>query len=292
MSDYRRFVSYLYEYRNGQKNQNCGFLKAELRNDLFRLEMHIKDSALSFGLPVKIYGFTRKETYLSGILLGNAQSGNGVINCYLKIPKDSLHGPFASFSSLKGIIVLCSDTVCYASAWDDLPVIPADFTAEDDAPLPEEVPAPSLETEEVRSSLQETRSAPESLPQQRMDSSLERPPKNSLWEQAASQYENCTPFRDGFLSGCLKLDPNALSTLRKDRRPIGSNPFIRRAFSRYRHLILGRLAENDRCILGVPGSYHPQEKFMAEIYGFPYFKAAEYPTDFSAPSGYWYRFLD
>ena len=45
MSDYRRFVSYLYEYRNGQKNQNCGFLKAELRNDLFRLEMHVQRPA-------------------------------------------------------------------------------------------------------------------------------------------------------------------------------------------------------------------------------------------------------
>ena len=75
MSDYRRFVSYLYEYRNGQKNQNCGFLKAELRNDLFRLEMHVKDSALSLGLSIKIYGFIRKENRLPGILLGNAKSG-------------------------------------------------------------------------------------------------------------------------------------------------------------------------------------------------------------------------
>ena len=148
MSDYRRFVSYLYEYRNGQKNQNCGFLKAELRNDLFRLEMQVKDSALSLGLSIKIYGFIRKENRLPGILLGNAKSGNGIVNCYLEIPRDSLHSPFTSFSALNGIIVLCSDTVCYASAWDDLPIIPTDFTVKEETPLLEEAPAPSLETEE------------------------------------------------------------------------------------------------------------------------------------------------
>ena len=285
MSDYRRFVSYLYEYRNGQKNQNCGFLKAELRNDLFRLEMHVKDSALSLGLSIKIYGFIRKENRLPGILLGNAKSGNGIVNCYLEIPRDSLHSPFTSFSALNGIIVLCSDTVCYASAWDDLPIIPTDFTVKEETPLLEEAPAPSLETEEIHP-VSETPPLP---PEHSPDVCF---PEDPRWEQASSRCKTCMPFRDGFLNDCLKLDLNALSSLRKDQWPVGSNPFILRAFSRYQHLILGRLAENNRVILGIPGSYHPSEKFMAEMYGFPYFKAAGYPDNFPAAPGYWYRILD
>ena len=103
---------------------------------------------------------------------------------------------------------------------------------------------------------------------------------------------NLHAFSRRFSKRLFKTGSKRSVLLRKDQWPVGSNPFILRAFSRYQHLILGRLAENNRVILGIPGSYHPSEKFMAEMYGFPYFKAAGYPDDFPAAPGYWYRILD
>ena len=33
MSGYRRFVAYVYEYRKGKKESNCGFIKVEVRRE-------------------------------------------------------------------------------------------------------------------------------------------------------------------------------------------------------------------------------------------------------------------
>ena len=32
MSGYRRFIAYVYEYLNGKKSGNCGFIKVEVRD--------------------------------------------------------------------------------------------------------------------------------------------------------------------------------------------------------------------------------------------------------------------
>ncbi|MGI6012273.1 MAG: hypothetical protein ACOX8H_12395 [Ruminococcus sp.] len=303
MSDYRRFISYLYEYKNGQKTQSRGFLKAESRNNMCKLEIHIKDSALIANLPIDIYGFTREENRLLGVFLGTTKSGNGAAGCCVKTSSSNLNNSSVPFSSLKGIIILCSDTVCYASAWDDLPIVISDFTktaapftppktaqqpsSSSAAPAsenPSENPAPqsaaeepSLETEEVK--YNGTDPGPALGLSQR-------------WERAAEQFEPFQPFTDGFLSHCLKLTLKDLAFLRRERWIPGTNPFMIHSFSKNQHLILGQLEDSGSFILGVPGSYHPKEKFMAEMYGFPYFKATKFSQDSSPSPGYWYRILE
>ena len=53
LSDYRRFISYLYEYKNEKKTYNRGFLKAEAKGGIFKLEIHIKDSGLAASVPFR-----------------------------------------------------------------------------------------------------------------------------------------------------------------------------------------------------------------------------------------------
>ena len=35
---YRRFIAYVYEYRKGKKEDNCGFVKVEVRNHMCTIE--------------------------------------------------------------------------------------------------------------------------------------------------------------------------------------------------------------------------------------------------------------
>ena len=279
MSDYQRFVSYLYEYKNSLKAQNRGFLKAESRNGYFKLELHIKDVALPSGIPVDIYGYLRESGMLLGILLGTVQSRNGAITCRIESPCSFSEFPQVSFSSLKGIIVLCNHAFSYASAWDDLPIEPEKFSTtlpEATVPLEEHTPSenmvpassgePDLTVEEIASS-------------------------DASWKKALDQYEHFQPFNDEFISDCVKIDLKDLPALRKDHWLIGNNPFIMRAYAEHQHFILGHIVSEDQntYIFGVPGTYHPKEKFMAEMYGFPYFKAVQQLTDSTLSSGYWYR---
>ena len=54
MPEYRRFISYFYEYIDGKKQRNTGFAKVELRNGvwrvLFRLTVPSKASCGGFWL--------------------------------------------------------------------------------------------------------------------------------------------------------------------------------------------------------------------------------------------------
>ena len=125
MSDYRRFISYLYEYKNEKKTYNRGFLKAEAKGGIFKLEIHIKDSGLAASVPVQIFGFTRNEDKLSGIFLGSTQTSSGSIDAVSKTADQDLNGSGVPMKDLNGILLLCGGTLCYASAWDDLPVNPS-----------------------------------------------------------------------------------------------------------------------------------------------------------------------
>ncbi len=325
MSEYKRFISYLYEYKNEKKTYNRGFLKAESKGGIFKLEIHIKDSALAASVPVQIFGFTRSGDELAGIALGSTQTSAGSIGCCLKTADHNLNGSGIPMSDLSGIVLLCGDVLCYASAWDDLPVnpqrlrqpvsindadsdsTPSQPSTETDGPLAddnttpsqqettpvsEEVSEePSLETEEVKE-LPPEEHAEEKSPAELMDF-IPDPPL-SRWERVMDLYESINPFTDGSVTECVRLDLKDLPALRKERWLIGNNPLILHAYSEHHHLILGKMDNRDPSvyIFGVPGTYTPKERFMADMYGFPYFKAANSSTRNVPRFGYWYRIID
>ena len=51
MSGYRRFVAYVYEYLKGKKENNCGFIKVEEREQQCRIELHLHCPGLPADLP-------------------------------------------------------------------------------------------------------------------------------------------------------------------------------------------------------------------------------------------------
>ena len=46
MSDYRRFIAYLYEYPNNRKGGCCGFVRVESQNGFCRMDFQIKPPSL------------------------------------------------------------------------------------------------------------------------------------------------------------------------------------------------------------------------------------------------------
>ena len=43
MSNYKRFIMYLFQYENGSKEANCGFAKVECRQNKGRMQLHINE---------------------------------------------------------------------------------------------------------------------------------------------------------------------------------------------------------------------------------------------------------
>ena len=70
MSDYKRFVSYLYEYISDKKANNRGFVKVELRSGSCRLQFQLNVRSIPENTPITIYGYIYKDGDLNGYPLG------------------------------------------------------------------------------------------------------------------------------------------------------------------------------------------------------------------------------
>ena len=113
--------------------------------------------------------------------------------------------------------------------------------------------------------------------QSQPDSSKESPkedPAESLWNRLRAAYPKVTAFECS--DGCeiLVIKPQDIGLLPRENWVYGNNSFLLHGYYNYRYLILARLGksgERGRYILGVPGHYGNNEKYMAAMFGFDRF---------------------
>ena len=519
MSEYQRFISYMYEYRNGKKSTNCGYARVENRNRLCRLEIHMKTSPQTLEEPLRIYGCFHRDGRLFGILLGQHAPVLDMVNWRYQGDPDNLNASLVPLSQLEGLILSDGSQIAYCSMWNDTVIDPgqmtlyareepasvekassepqkevspeaaalsdnipkehekapdliqanttgippaedktavlssqtddkravlspqadaadamdlaadsvdiasgsmdlatdsanissgsmdlaadsadfssgsmdismdspnissdsmdiaadsADFSSDsiaippeddgnpqvpptsaqgdendmgdrispsatpaDTAPVdaivsaaaslspgngapdetatdgmsdgepPETAPCDAVSAADAKPDAQMARARmPESSP---ADFALEFQKKqvgqnpvetadslsrsSSPWEQVQAAYPQINPFTDDEIGDCVRIELTDLPTLRQNGWRIAGNRFILHSFQKNRHLVLGRLKNNGRYIFAVPGYYDNQERFMANMFGFPYFKSSDGGPLRYGQKGYWYRLL-
>ena len=73
MSDYKRFVSYIYGYDQGEKGENTGFVKVNARGGECRIWVHVKGFYSQRQKPYRVYVFKQKRERLEGQYLGELE---------------------------------------------------------------------------------------------------------------------------------------------------------------------------------------------------------------------------
>ena len=104
MAGYRRFIAYVYEYRKGKKQNNCGFIKVEVRGNGCVAEIHLQVEGLAEGEECKVYCFVRKEGLLHGILIGSCNTKKDWIECVLETDGTSIGGSGLPLDKMGGMI--------------------------------------------------------------------------------------------------------------------------------------------------------------------------------------------
>ena len=130
------------------------------------------------------------------------------------------------------------------------------------------------------------------------DSSKESPkedPAESLWNRLRVTYPKVTAFECA--DGCeiLVIKPQDIGLLPRENWVYGNNSFLLHGYYNYRYLILARLGkpgERGRYILGVPGHYGNNEKYMAAMFGFDRFVRSTRQPPRDSRFGYWYTDLN
>lgn len=326
MSDYRRLISYIYEYEGKEKGKNVGFVKLEARSGQCRLNVNVKRMYVG-GNAVGVYllGKDGEKTFLGNVF---ARGGAGEFRATLDAK--NVEGSGRELDTYYGLVVhdVKNSWRSYKTVWEDAPVLPEAENviqpAEEEMQPMEEV-EPDLAdhliaedvllgsedldgtTESAKTTTQETEpeSAAPASPHAVRSPELENPEilrylqeseevtpdPELLWQELRKSYPKIQPFDYDGTSEVLTIRPQDIGRLPRESWIYGNNSFLLHGYYNFRYLILIRLEKPEsapRYLLGVPGHYYSSEKYMANMFGFPNFVLSKKQPPNDGRFGYWY----
>lgn len=330
MGEYRRFVAYVYEYRKGKKEENCGFVKVESWGERCTMELHLQCQGIPAGTECKSYAFVREGKKMRGILLSSCKTEANRVNHTMETSSWKIGGREATLETLGGMVFITELGAFFGTEWDDIEIIPELFEefSEEDNPKKEakedlgegleettdgkqekeiqEEAGKILKKEKLKEKLTEEKSEilekeetphkknvteTEAVAQQDKSADEENVTATEVQPERSMPGEPCTPFEDGEFLSCRKIRPGDLSCFSRKNCPLRQNRFLLYGYYNFGHLLICT-KENGEQILGVPGVYDQQERFMANMFGFPFFKKSREIQVSDRQGGYWYRSIN
>lgn len=122
MSEYKRLISYIYNYEKGIKKNNVGFAKVELRNGQCKISINIKAASLN-GQKLRTYVFYRDNKKMIQIRLAESGVKNGGFEWKGITNASNIMNTGHNFDQLGGVLLYYSMDKYFATEWDDQPIM-------------------------------------------------------------------------------------------------------------------------------------------------------------------------
>lgn len=123
MPEYRRFIAYFYEYIDGKRGRNAGFVKAEQRNGVWRLRVQIRSEGWTPEGSC-IFGYVREGEDYAALLLGKGYPQQGSMIKDLQIRSKDININGRGVEALSGMWIPCGEKRCFLSNWEDMEAEP------------------------------------------------------------------------------------------------------------------------------------------------------------------------
>jgi hypothetical protein len=322
MSDYRRLISYIYAYEGGEKKNNTGYAKVEIRADRCRIYVNVKNIHVGENdLDVYLLAPARE------IPLGQIHVHGGIGEFRTSVDGNDVCQSGRTIEECYGLTIHEPERtrVSYTTIWEDAVAQAAEVNGRENvhengrenavqdsgADLAVESPVNSSETEVLdeipwnpASDVMQTTEypkptdpkEPENQQEPENQHRQEEPPEQDqqserTWHYMQNRYAKVQAF--DYEDGCeiLLITPQDIGLLPRETWIYGNNSFLLHGYYNYRHLILARLENpqgDPRYLLGVPGHSFRPEKNMAALFGFTHFIPAKKQPEQDGRFGYWY----
>lgn len=258
----KRFIRYLYEYQNGKRTRNVGFVKVEVLDDEALLQIYGRGFPVAEDRSLEIFLFYLEDGECRGIPMGEIRDSQAAFGYQLKYSEKDVGG-IERFRMINGMILkLISGTgeKSFAAVWDDsnpdveqmrVPELKADEQGE------KEIKEDILEKEERKTHQEKEKSSPKDM--------------------------------------IYKITRQELAGLPRNEWKLANNHFLLHGYYNYHHLV--SFEKEGKCWLGVPGIYLPGEQRAAGAFGFHQFMKPgkdeldleEYEIEDKERFGYWCR---
>ena len=120
MSDYRRWISYIYAYENGIKKRNAGYAKLELKDGKLTMTLHVKPDGREGSLRVCMYKCHSGSR--EGVLLGVVEKKAGGEGVRFMEDASNVGGSGLLFQEMNGLLLYDERGKYLISSWEDDPV--------------------------------------------------------------------------------------------------------------------------------------------------------------------------
>ena len=132
----KQFIRYLYEYQDGRRIRNVGFVKVEQADASTVVHIHGKGLHLAGDRKLKVYIFYMEEGQCIGIWQGDIENVNPAVNYRLTFtPEDT--GRVCLYPRIEGIILENGGCRRFAAVWNDMPVAVEKMRLWKDEPEPD-----------------------------------------------------------------------------------------------------------------------------------------------------------
>ncbi len=307
----KRFITYIYEYEQGNRGRNIGFVRTDLRENSCRMELQIRgfdrfkgkcpvyltvyenglqaipitELLLTQGMGTCSFICENNQIGDSGFDVHQAQTltiacGNGrfLTGCLSSSPvPEALRGEFSIFRK-KESGSSASQQVPQTKNATEPDLVPQPESTQEPEPIrqPEATPEPKPIRQPEATPEPEPIRQPEAMPEPEPIRRAETTQKTEPDRQPEISYQ--------------KIEIPDIRKLPKRNWNLCNNRFLLHGFFNYHYLMLKTLEMNGekQQFLGVPGIYEQPERMMAMLFGFPEFEAASpAPEDMTGVFGYW-----
>jgi hypothetical protein len=272
----KRFITYLFEYENGKKGKNVGFIRVDIRNAVCRMEIRLHNLYRYQGKG-QIYLLVNPQK-LTGLSIGNIVVSQGRGEAGYTFSTDGLAGSDYPFSEVIGVGIRFGDRYYAASSWTDTDweqIAEGKFSiwqpeVRRESPA---VPESTTKKEFVTNATAEP-TAEEKSPQEESVSETFDVKAGSATEEENSYITQQETSQSPATVRVERIDINGIRQLPKKNHHLCNNSFLIHGYLNYHHLMRKEIKENGdvQLYLGVPGVYERQERMMALLFGFPKFE--------------------
>ena len=237
LAAYRRFISYIYAYRNGKKEKNTGFAKAEARGRSLKISIQMETAGNREG-SLDAYGFFRKGEKLSGIFLGEMERSSGTqarLQYFLKVETDTedLMESGYALDQLSGLWIKGGPGENYITIWDEEPVtrmeLEIEIQEEKDTADAENITEPELEKSEPEMARQEAPESekaeqeafkPETLESEKTEAEVFRPEAPESEKAEVEAFKQEVPSKQSVSEQSIRIESSAQMLTSDSEKPI------------------------------------------------------------------------
>lgn len=122
MTDYKRMISYMYQYENGVKKNNVGYARIEAKNGQYKITLHMQLLGQSDSV-FPTYLIHRGEEYPDLIYIGDSLLKNQLIDSKFTADETNIMVSGYRLPDMGGLLIFLNNDIFFASIWDDRPIV-------------------------------------------------------------------------------------------------------------------------------------------------------------------------